>query len=195
MVGGLSSPDGPWPSAVQWRDPPRPHSGAAGERRPPAVETGAARAVPELSRDGIQDLYQPCHSSKRAALHNLAETGAGSSRRARRASRAARACAHRRSRRPRPNGLDTTANPAQHSPRLTKMHGLLMQIELWRRPGAVAPAHPSVGCAHQHRAFDARPVAEGPTPPLASALTREHIFERLRPAFVACKFDADHGDK
>ena len=135
-----------------------------------------AAQVPELSRDDIQDLYSNRVILEEAALHNLAANGTVPS--------AALAVHRELLEHVRSDDRAALARTdldfhrqlvlAQHSPRLARMHGLLMgEIELcigqvqWHqllRPADVALQHQGI--------LDA--VAAGDAP-LAAQLIRAHI--------------------
>jgi len=153
-----------------------------------------AAQVPELSRDDIQDLYVNRAILEEAALHNLAASAV--------VPVAALAVHRELLEHVRTDDRAALARTdldfhrqlvlAQHSPRLAKMHGLLMgEIELCigqvQSHQLIRPSD----VAHQHQGIlDA--VAAGDAA-LAGGLTREHIFNaRDR---LLYKFDADHGDK
>lgn len=153
-----------------------------------------AAQVPELSRDDIQDLYFNRAILEEAALQNLAADAVVP---------VAALTAHRELlEHVRTDDRAALARTdldfhrqlvlAQHSPRLAKMHGLLMgEIELCIgqvqshqliRPSDVARQHQGI--------LDA--VAKGDAA-LAGGLTREHILNaRDR---LLCRFDADHADE
>ena len=155
-------------------------------------EAHRAARVPELTRDDIEDLYASRALIEVAALGNLATIrevpeGAGS--------------AHRelldivRAGRPGFARADMTFHRAlvvgQHSPRLTRMHALIMgEIELCIGQVQVRQLLRASEIAEQHQGI--LDAVEGGHVELARTLTKHHI-EMSRDRLLA-KYDADRAD-